>query len=51
MTRSGQSVLPFQHNNSAKMAERLARLLRIVQYSPEKSKTAVQILGGCRVQG
>jgi len=27
------------------MSERLARLLRIAQYSPEKSKTAVQILG------
>jgi hypothetical protein len=46
MTRGGQSVLSVHHNNSAKMSERLARLLRIVQYSPEKSKTAVQILGG-----
>jgi hypothetical protein len=42
--RGGQSVLPLHHNNSAKMSERLARLLRIVHYSPEKIKTAVQIL-------
>jgi hypothetical protein len=35
MTRGGQSVLSFHHNNSAKMPERLARLLRIAQYSPE----------------
>jgi hypothetical protein len=45
MTRGGQSVLPLHHNNSATMSERLARLLRISKYSPEKSKTAVQILG------
>jgi hypothetical protein len=35
MARGGQSVLSFHHNNSAKMSERLARLLRIAQYSPE----------------
>jgi len=39
----GDSVFPSatQHKTS----ERLVRLLRIAQYSPESRKTAVQILG------
>jgi hypothetical protein len=35
----------MHHINSVKMPERLAPLLRIAWYPPEKSKTAVPILG------
>jgi hypothetical protein len=45
LTLGGQAVPSLQHNNSARMSERLAWMSRIAQCSPDKSKTAVQILG------